>query len=163
MDERSGSASCSHSTCRPVPLSCYSYSPGDSTISSALFHKWMFCLGIQPKFFVCVAFFFVLFCGKVSTITYSTAVLELQSEEVVSQGHVSLSPAAFPLLLLLLKPGFYQHFINEYMYCLPSFLQSLTCAFVTITHWQFVLTSVFRSCPAARTQPIFISTAHFKN
>lgn len=45
----------------------------------ALFHKWMFCLGIQPKFFVA---FCVLFCGKVSTMPHSTAVLELRSAGV---------------------------------------------------------------------------------
>lgn len=88
MDERSGSASCSHSTCRPVPLSCYSYSPGDSTISSALFHKWMFCLGIQPKFFVCVAFF--LFCSAVKSLQLPIQQLSL-SFRVKKWSHKDMS------------------------------------------------------------------------
>lgn len=138
-------------------LSCYCYSStGNSIISSALFHKYQFFLCIQSKF---IFFCFVL---KSLLLSYLPASFSFREQEEVSQWHFSLSSAAFPLLLLLLKPDFCQHFINDCMYSLPSFLQSLKCTFVTITHWQCALTSAFRSCCAAWTQPIVISTAHFR-
>ena len=137
-------------------LSCYCYSStGNSIISSALFHELIFFPVYSKQIYF-------LFCGKVSAVILSTSFLQFQRAGGGPQWHFSLSSAAFPLLLLLLKPDFCQHFINDCMYSLPSFLQSLKCTFVTITHWQCALTSAFRSCCAAWTQPIVISTAHFR-
>lgn len=142
-------------------LSCYCYSSGDSIVSLGLFHKWIFCMCIQPELSILVAF---QFCGTISAlISYSTSLPQLQSAGVGIILTVSLSSAAFPLLLLLFKPNSYQHFINEHMQSLPSFLQSPKHTFVTITYWQCVLANIFRSCPTTWTQTILISVAHFKN